>query len=255
MCAGKIPKHFLTKLLEGNVDGDVHRKMVKYSKGIFPGPRLKADLRGKTLRLYGDFEYESLIGSFFLWNSNEESFQVDGKVFSREDKSDVLEDLGAVATVKKSKRLYEARFKQANMSGDNLRKLYIDLDGCFLLLSAKPPSGKGRLTTKTKIPKPSLDESKQKPSFCSAVIPVFDTNDVLERLIRLGAPDFRNDANIPFSSFELKNRYEISDIVLPEIRDELSAGEIRLKALRKGILRRNLEIDGRMVEKEFSFMA
>lgn len=255
MCAKKIPKHFLTKLMEGNTDRDVHRRMVKYSKGIFPGPRLGATFRGKTLRLYGDFEYESLIGSLFLWNTNIENFQVSGKIFSRENRSDALNELGVSASVKKSKQLYEARLKQINMNGDNLRKLYAYLDGCFLLLSLMPLSGKGQLKTKTKIPKPSVEEPEKKPSFCSAIIPVSDANDILEKLIHSAAPDFRNNANIPFSSFELKNYYEISEIVLPENRGELSTKEIRLKALRKGNLRRNLKIDENTVERVFSFVA
>ena len=255
MCATTIPKHFLTKLVEGNVDSEIHRRMVKYSKGTFPGPRLNAKFRGKTLRLYGDFEYESFIGSFFIWNMDVENFEVDGKVFSRENKSDFFDNLGAEVAVKKSKQLYETRFKQVSLSSDNLRKLYIDLDGCFLLLSIRSPSGKGQLKTKTKIPKPSLKESEKKPSFCSAVIPVSDANDILGRLVHLAAPEFSSEVGIPFSSLDLKNYYEVSEIVLPENRDKLSAREVRLKALRKGNLRRNLKIDERVFEKGFSFTA
>ncbi|MFX0068322.1 MAG: hypothetical protein ACFE7I_04520 [Candidatus Hodarchaeota archaeon] len=229
--------------------------MVKYGRGIFPGPRLNATFRGKTLRLYGDFEYEFFIGSFFLWTINAESFEVEGKVFSRENKSDLLNDLGVEVTAKKSKQLYETRLGQTSLSGDSLRKLYIDLDGCFLLLSVRPIGGKGQVKTKTKIPKPSLEESEKKPSFCSAIIPVSDINDILRKLVNLAAPDFSNEAAIPFSSFDLKNYYEISEVVLPENRDQLSASEIRLKALRRGNLRRDLEIDGRVIEKEFSFTA
>ncbi|MFX0096918.1 MAG: hypothetical protein ACFE7E_04075 [Candidatus Hodarchaeota archaeon] len=250
-----MPKHFLTKLVQGNIDSDVHRRMVKYSKGIFPGPRLNAAFRGKTLRLHGDFEYESLVGSFFLWNMEVRSFKVDGKVICRENRSKTLNDLGVESTMKKSKRLYEVQLKQINVDSDSLREMYLALDECFLLLSLTPLSGKGQLKTKTRIPKPSLEESEKKPSFCSAVIPVSDANDILGKLVHLAAPDFGEEVAIPFSTLDLKNYYEISEIALPETGDKLSTGEIRLKALRKGSVRRNLEIDGRAIEKAFSFTA
>ena len=74
----------------------------------------------------------------------------------------------------------------------------------------------------------------------------------LEMLINLAAPDFKSELPNNWKSLTLLNNYTINQIELPtNVKDSLL---LRIMAIRKGKMIRSVEIDGDLIEKQYSIV-
>ncbi|MGQ9720222.1 MAG: hypothetical protein ACUVXA_02750 [Candidatus Jordarchaeum sp.] len=242
--------HFLTKLVNNQVDDTVHRKFIKFSTGEFAGPTINIGVKKKSIDFKASFEYQDFVLEFLINSAPNMECTISGNIFSSEDVSEELEKLGI--KLKKTKTTYKAAVK-TSVSSEKLRGVYADIrDKSTFLISIKPGSGSWKLAMKANFPKP-MAEAKDPTGFCKGTIE--RSENILQRLIEELAPDFKKEISLPFESLSLSNMYRIDEIVFPENKDKLSPREVRLQSKRKGTLIRILEVDGNKFEKEIGFIA
>jgi len=68
----------------------------------------------------------------------------------------------------------------------------------------------------------------------------------------LALPDFKLNLNRKWKKILITNNYKISDLVLPEHVNDWSLK--RILAIRKGKLFRSIDIDGEIIEKQYSIV-
>ncbi len=220
--------------------------MVKYGRGTFKGPSAVATLRGRTLYLSSDFGYENLLGWLFARFTPDEKYKVAGKILCYEDATKKLETLGLPLQGKRVKGVFEYQVKE-ELDKDTLVKLYelAMKPVFFVFIDAR--SSEGQLKTKKKFPQPTLE--KTTIDFCKVRVPL--SNKLLDTLAKELIPDF--EVKFPFKKLLLKNTFKIEEIVLPENKEGLTPRQLRLLSKRKGVLIREVEVDGKAFKREQPF--
>lgn len=253
--------HFISKIALGKPDEAVHWRLIKYSKGQFEGGVIEARVKGNSLTIGGSPEYEDLVGGILAEHAPDQfEFIVSGTIRSSKDQSDLLKSIGLGAEMKqkKGKERYEAKFADKTIPAKTLRDIYSKLmDDCNILLTAKPVSGgkEWSMSTKKDYPRQSTKGELKAPDteFCRAVLPV--TEEIMKGVLSTVIPDLKNEFQTTFKQLRVANSYRINEIVLPDEQENLDFGKIRIKAMRKGVLTRKIEVDGKQLIKEVEFCA
>jgi hypothetical protein len=110
-----------------------------------------------------------------------------------------------------------------------------------------------RVTTKNRIPQPSkkkIDEDviNKRIQFCSGVINTLDKN--IDLIVDNALLDFESDLPEKWKNITIMNNYKIKEIIIPKGIQNSSL--LRIKAIRKGFLTRIINIDGDLIEKQYS---
>jgi len=258
--------HFLSKLIESpNLDDpakkhmSIHRHFYRYSKGDFIGPALKISKTSGKITLKGAHEYEDLILELVVksLSNSQPDFEIKGKLITGSDLQDTISNLGLNWDLKKStgktKNYKAAIIDQINKSL-LLQALDIFRENSYLLLSFLiNPNCK--VTTKKNIPQPSKkkaedDDVSKRIQFCTGVLSNTETN--LKMVLDLTAPDFKSEIPKNWKSIIILNNYKINEIQIPtNIKDSRL---LRIMAIRKGKMFRSLDIDGDLIEKQYSIL-
>ncbi|MEM3587168.1 MAG: hypothetical protein QXO71_07615 [Candidatus Jordarchaeaceae archaeon] len=245
--------HFLTKIINNQIDDEVHRRFVKFSTGEFEGPIIVVNVKKKSINFKASFDYQDFVMEFIINRVPNVDCNVKGNIFSGQDLSEKLKKVIGVQ-MKKSGAAYKAAVN-TTVSSEKLRELYASIgDKATLLLSVKPSSGSWSLAMKANFPKPVTTEEKDPTSFCKGTIEGDDEN-ILQGIKKELAPDFMKEIPLPFKSLSLTNMYHIAELVFPKDKEKLPPREVRLQSKRKGTLHRTLEVDGQKFEKEHAFIA
>jgi len=258
--------HFLSKLIESpNLDDpakkhmSIHRHFYRYSKGDFIGPALKISKTSGKITLKGAHEYEDLILELVVksLSNSQPDFEIKGKLITGSDLQDTISNLGLNWDLKKStgktKNYKAAIIDQINKSL-LLQALDIFRENSYLLLSfIINPNCK--VTTKKNIPQPSKKKAEddvvsKRIQFCTGVLSNTETN--LKMVLDLTAPDFKSEIPKNWKSIIILNNYKINEIQIPtNIKDSRL---LRIMAIRKGKMFRSLDIDGDLIEKQYSIL-
>lgn len=242
--------HFLTKIINNQLDEEVHRRFVKFSTGEFVGPAISVTVKKKSINFKASFDYQDFVMEFIIKRASSVDCGVKGNIFSSQDFSEELGKIGV--KMRKSGASYKA-VVNTTVSSKKLRELYASIgDKSTLLLSVKPGSGSWKLAMKSNFPKPMSTEVKDPTSFCNGVIE--GSANVLQDIVGELAPDFKKEISLPFVSLSLANFYHIVELVFPENKEKLPPREVRVQSKRKGTLSRILEIDGQKFKKEIPFI-
>ncbi|MBY9010772.1 MAG: hypothetical protein KGD70_00180 [Candidatus Lokiarchaeota archaeon] len=258
--------HFLSKLIETpNLDDPakkhmgIHRHFYRYSKGDFIGPALKISKTSAKITLKGAHEYEDLILEIVLRSisDSQADFEIKGKLITGSDLQDTLSNLGINWRLKKSTgqtKNYKADITDKINKNLLLEAIEILRENSYLLLSFLiNPNCK--VTTKKNIPQPSKkkvedDDVSKRIQFCSGVLSNTDAN--LKMVLDLAVPDFISEIPTKWKSLTIFNNYTIKEIVIPtNIKDSRL---LRIMAIRKGKMFRSIDIDGELIEKQYSII-
>ena len=256
--------HFLSKLIETpNLDEpakkhmDIHRHFYRYSKGDFIGPALKISKTRGKLTLKGAHEYEDLILELVVRSisNSQADFEIKGKLISGSDLQDTISNLGLNWILKRSTgktKNYKADIMDQVNKNLLLQALELFRENSYLLLSfVINPNCK--VTTKKNIPQPSKkkiedDDVSKRIQFCTGVLNNTDAN--LKMVLDLIVPDFISEIPKNWKSLTVFNNYKINEIELPtNIKDSRL---LRIMAIRKGKMFRSIDIDGEVIEKQYS---
>jgi hypothetical protein len=235
--------NFISGIVEGSADERVHSILTRYGRGTFGGPAAEAEVSGRRLKVSASYLFVPILGGV-LAGSCREDLTVSGVIVSKVDTAEAIEDHGLeILDVKK-----RGGFKYkvgGTLSPDELAALYDGLPEAAVLVKAK---AKGRsLGVGSSIPKPKkFSES----GFCKLVLPA--GNDNMLAILRSLAPGYQGTS---FESISVSYTIRVDDLVVPEGASDRPASDVRLAAKRKGIMTRELVVDGERSEDNFEFCA
>ncbi len=258
--------HFLSELVKKPILEDpferhlnIHRHFYRYSKGDFIGPALKITKTQAKFTLKGAHEYEDLILEAVTKtiSNSQENFEIKGKLITSSDIANLISELGLNWVLKKSTG------KTKNYKAEILDQINKDLllqivdafrEKCYLLVSYNR-NANCKVTMKKNIPQPSKkkvedDEVSKRIQFCTGMLDNTDAN--LEMMLDLAVPDFKSELPNNWKSLTILNNYTINQIEIPtNIKDTRM---LRIMAIRKGKMIRSVEIDGDLIEKQYSIV-
>ncbi len=261
-----LKMHFLSDLVKKPILEDpfeqhlnIHRHFYRYSKGVFIGPALKISKTKAKITMKGAHEYEDLILETVAntISNSQENFEIKGKLITSSDITNLISELGLNWVLKKSTG------KTKNYKADIVDQINKDLllqivdafrEKCYLLLSYNR-NANCKVTTKKNIPQPSKrkvedDDVSKRIQFCIGMLNNTDVN--LEMMLDLAVPDFKSELPNNWKSLTILNNYHIDQIVIPtNIKDSRL---VRIMAIRKGKMIRSVEIDGDLIEKQYSIV-
>ncbi len=228
--------NFIKKIFQDAVDGETHHQFKKYSKGIFEDKALveiKKGKQGVTVKTSAEFANEFVV---FLAGKSSGSIHVTGSIITSKD---LRGELGI--DIKDYKQFMGV--KNISIDADLEGKKLVDLikqfpDALFLLSFSNEY---GSLKCKTKAPKSgksSTKEKEPKADFCT-----FTTSD--KDFIK----EFAFDIDEHFSRAFIKHVYIIHELVVPE-QYKNDFEKARVLAQRKGKIKRIIDLDGRLIERE-----
>jgi len=269
----KRMEHFLAKIISTNDDLSsdklVHNRFVRYSKGNFDGPALKATRKGKSITIKASLDYENILGFLVANSINSKTIDVEGNITVFEDPADAMniaipaEKQGQVD--KDSKKAGWMLEFSGSWSKDDILKIYQTFDslrGYILLSQSSGDDSVTSFTVKSKVPQPKksskstkvdTDEASAETDKISGAIK-FSTaklaNDAAATaaVIEVLVPDAKQESS-NFKEIIIENNYTITDITIPA-----NAKDKRLEAIRKGVLARKITIDGKSKTKEYPFV-
>ena len=235
-------KNAINKIFSGEIDEGVHSEFVKYSKGVFENRYL---LEGKKQKIKWGVKTSSEFANFFVRNVLEKTsgeVQIKGIIIST---SDVEKDCEIpIEDIKKYMGIKQLLFNCSTLP-EKILKLIEKHPKAFYALSFSTP--KYELKIKAKPPKNGKPGNKTKDGkrgpkadFCSLKTSDFE---IVKDLFF----DFPN-----FNEIKIKHTLEIKEIEIP--KDAKTPEEMREKSIRKGIIRRFIEVDGKKEVKEKTFV-
>jgi hypothetical protein len=217
---------FIKKIFQDYIDEAVHSKFVRFGRGIYEKRAVLSLHKTSKIKLRGSFEYAN---DFVLLVADLADVKFSGLILSR--------DKLGLENEKKKQNLYVYDVK--NMGSEEVKELE---NGVYaLLLDADGEDIK--LKIKKRLPKPGKsNHAKVDDKFCQ-----------LEASLRYW-PQIRNAFfwDVPDAKrVKVEHDYEINELILPE--NEKDPLQLRLKAKRKGEIKRKINIDNRekIEEKKF----
>ena len=254
--------HFLKKLIESPELDDpakkhkrIHRHFARYSKGIFIGPAIKITKTNTKITLKGSFEYEDLIQEVIATTISDREFEINGVLITGSDIKEDISNLGLDWKLKKStgKTInYKAEINDKINRNHLIEIIDILRETSYLLLSFNlNPTCK--MSTKKRIPQPSKkkieeDDINKRIQFCNGVINNSERN--IKLIIDLILIDFKLNLPEKWKTIKITNNYNITDIIIP--KNIKNSSLLRIMAIRKGQMKRTLDVDGELIEKQYS---
>ncbi len=235
---------------------DIHRRFVKYSKGVFPGPSLKIKITKPKITIKASFDYDDALLSIAIQSVTTKTLQVSGSIISGEDFAPILKENNFPADFKVVESKGQARnFKveikeEVELSKESLQKSLPDLfKNCYVLLSFVSKESDVSYKCKSKPPTPSKkdpgeDDPEKRIGF--ATLTIANKPEMLKLIKELLIPEENVVISNP-KEIMIENNYEIEDLEIP--KNEKDSKLIRIKTKRKGKLKRMITVDG----KEYSF--
>jgi len=248
--------HFLSRLIETPIleepaknHMNIHRHFYRYSKGDFIGPAIKITKTKAKITMKGTHEYEDLILEIIAKTISDpqQSFEVKGKLITGMDLSETITNLGLNWILKKSTGKTK-NYKADIVDQINKNQLLEAVKIFSFIINTTI-----KVTTKKNIPQPSKkkaedDDVSKRIQFCTGTISNTDAN--VKMVLDLIASDFKTDVPNNWRTIILLNNYNITEIVIPKnIKDSRL---LRIMAIRKGKMYRSINIDGELIEKQYS---
>ncbi len=212
-------------------DEFTHNKFVRFSCGTFEREIIYIKIGGKNIAIQAGFEYLDSMFDLFakLVKANVE---LKGVIVSKIDIQKDLEDFGI-----EIKKKFGKKYTIEAVLDSNKFKEFVDKFNQYSLL-LKLKSGDYVLNVKKSIPKPG----KVLEKFLTAKFPKTDLKVLVDEFLFDTKPD-------KFKKAEIKHTYVIDNIEIPK-QYENDPAMARLKAIRKGKIIREINLDGNISKSE-----
>jgi len=234
--------NFIKRIAERNVDKFTHWFFIRYGMGEFEKEPLIIVLTSGKVKLRGGFEY---VNSFqrFLAGLAAEELELSGSIVTSKDINKSLAELGLgplPAEKMRAKSTYQYSINNRVDRATFIRLCELLYD-CFLLFRAEDTDGRVLKVKKDKPPKIGAATK----GFVSLELPKTDWEAVRAEFL-FDVPKSKLEGA---KRIEILHRYIIDDIIIPdEYKDD--AVKARRMAVRKGKIKRVVDIDGDSVESE-----
>ncbi|MCF2137031.1 MAG: hypothetical protein K9W43_07260 [Candidatus Thorarchaeota archaeon] len=253
---------WLAKIIEGKADEFVHAKILKYGKGVHPGPRAFLTLSSKKVGFKADLDFEKVFIRAYANSVPEGQQKIAGVITTYQDRRDEFSKIAMPLEWRVAKgkgaTTYKAKIKEVVPSEHLKELLEHDDPTTFFLLTLSPQDGSKpwKITTKTSFPKSPAGgdegDSEKDPVFSKGALG--RTPEVWDFLLKEVLLDVAD--KIPDKTKKIKIH---QDIIIEEIEipDDpgLSFAEKRRLAKKTGKLIRRVDIDGTTYTSEFPFTA
>ena len=232
--------NFIKKLSENKWDESVHKQFKRFSKGNFENRAVVELDKGKNfVKIKTSFEFaEDFIRT--LGNTIQNKVKISGGIITVKD---IRGELSFEVQMKQFAGV-KTFLIDNEMSKEELFNLFNKFPDALFLLSFS--TDYGTLKCKVKSPKsgkPGKNDKEVKADFCT-----FTTNDLNF------TKEFAFDVDENFKKLKIKHTFMINDFVIDE-KDKSDHLLARMNAKRKGKIERFLDIDGKLVKKEFNLCA
>jgi len=243
---------FIKKIFDENTRGDeiVHLQFQKFSRGEFKNRAMISAKNSKenfTINTTAEFANE-LVRAMAEKLGNKTA-EITGVIVSTKNLKEIPEfsKLMAHVPVKQFMGIKQFQISQ-EMSGNQIIEILNLVPSSFIAFSFKTEDSELKIKPKApKSAKPSTkSDEKPKIDFCK-----LKTSDksLLKNLI------FDKEVE-NFKKIEIIHDFIIIDIIIPEeFKNEKDFSLVRARALKKGKIIRNLDIDGKKIKKEIEFIA
>lgn len=231
--------NFVKKVVEGNIDENVHKQFTRFGKGKYRGRFLLSVWKTKKIKIKSSFEFANDLVALC---SEFGSCKVSGIIMSKETLSDIMKEknIEGYSESKKGGLYYQTNIPNQELSEDQLKSL--EENSYFTLLDLEATDFK--LKIKKKLPKPGKNEKKVDGKFCQL--------EVDEKFYSKIKEDLFWDVS-DAKKINIKHEVIIEEIIMPE--GEKDFAKIREIAKRKGKIIREVEIDEQTIKKEYNFEA
>jgi hypothetical protein len=235
--------NYINFIAKGEMNEEVHNALTRYGPGDFTKEELIISISKNKIKIQGGLDMVNPIQRFVASVCRSE-VTYKGAIPTTRDVGSELDELGvgyeeARRFGKKGKK-YEIN---ATLSPDKALQLVNQLYSFFLLVDLKSED------CKTKVKKKDTPKiGSLSPKFVTGEIPADNLEKVKE--VFLFDADFDKAKKVVVT-----HTFVVSDIILDEELLKQDALAARLQAKRKGTLKRKIDVDGTVAEKEYSFEA
>ncbi len=223
--------NYVKKIFENKTDEAVHQRLVRYGRGEYEGSSMEIT-KGKNLKIKASFDFSNDLFGMIAENIKKEA-EVKGSITAGRDFEKELSF--EVINYKKKKGAFTAEI-DTTLKPEQMREIYEKFKNNFILLNVK--SEEFSLAVGKSLPKPG---GKVKENFCKATMPL--------ELLGEFVWEEKN-----FRKAVIKHVFIINDLIVPK-ECENDYAKARMMAKRKGNVKRIVEVDGKVVEKEAGFEA
>lgn len=234
--------NFIKNAIDGKTDELTHKQFRRFGKGVFIKKAIVQVKKSKDgFNIRTTFEYLDGILLYLSENFKGE-IEISGTIVGSGDLAAKSGKFGITGEKKNVMGVKKLVLNPTKINASKLKDMLNDFKDEFLLLSVK---GKDfEMISKEGLPKPGKTEkegSDGKIDFCK--LTTNDANLVKELLF---------DVSSDFKTAIARHDFTINGFEIPK-QYENDAALARLYGLRKGIIKRELEIDGVVESKEFNF--
>ena len=218
--------HYMKEIFQKNYTQHAHDKLVRYSKGEFTGPLIKAKFTSNSVKLYTSFHFIDEILILLANHLGNVKVKIKGSLIWNKDLSKDLQQLGIMySKVSKARGIFKY-----TLDNEVLLKDFVDLFSTYnLLVNFKYENVS--VAMKSSLPKPNKEITAD---FCKLTLPK-----EMETILR---EEFLFDIKEKCKEVQISHKIIVDDIILPEDED-LDFEMKRRLAKRKGTLYRKIIID------------
>jgi hypothetical protein len=233
--------NFIKKIKEGKTDKETHRVFIRFGLGEFTKEEVKFQKTKKAIKFAGGIEYVNAIHKF-MSTIVTDKVHLRGNIITTKDLEADLNE-SKIEFMKSKQRgkegfMYEIDHEMSVNEYKDFNEKFWD---CYLLLHMSSNS-RTISVKKTKLPKIKLQ-----PGYVRAVFELDDFPIVKDEFLF----DLKTDE---FKKIIINHTYFVDDIIIPKEfeNDPLLA---RKNAIRKGKIKRILDVDEKISECEFALEA
>jgi len=223
--------HFLKRIIDGKVDDTAHQQFVRFSKGLFENRAVfKVRMAKDKIKMNSTFEMAN--DMVMLAASATPKMHCTGLILSKE----------TLPFPVKKKALVTVYEIDQDMESSKL--LEIAQRAYFMLLNCEGAGVSLKIKQKLPKPNPKGEGGKVNDKFCVIELDGKNWSKVRAEFL-YGLPEGKK--------YEISHQYNIQEIVIPA--GEKDPEQMRLKAVRKGIVKRKAIVDGIEMVNESKFSA
>jgi hypothetical protein len=231
--------NFIKKIFDGKLDNLVHKQFKRFGKGVYENRAVVALKKSKSsLKVKTSFEFAEDFARF-LADTIKGKTKVSGGIIT---KKDIRGELDFDVQMKQFAGV-KTFLIDNEMDKDSLNNIFSKFSDALFLLSFS--TDYGTLKVKVKSPKAAKTgkDNEVKADFCT-----FITNDL--NFVK----EFAFDVGENFSELKINHTFTINELIVND-KDRDNPAMARENATRKGKIKRVLNIDGKIIEKEINFEA
>ena len=230
--------HYIKDVFNANIGEHAHNKFVRYSKGEFTGPLLKAKFSKQNVKLYTSFHFIDEILILLANHLGNVKVKIKGSIIWNQDLNSKLESLGIMySKVTKNRGIYKYA-----LDNEVQLKEFVDLFVEYNLLVNFKLDGIS-VVMKPNLPKPNKEITSD---FCKLTLPA-----EMENILR---EEFLFDVKEKCKEVQIEHNIKVENIILPQ-DDDLDFEMKRKLAKREGKLTRIVTIKNKdSMQKEITFL-